>query len=98
LAAAPTPLERGRITHHLFLICHAGFDPIEFVPPTVARAFPWTLFINTAAKSPDDIYPALDGPRPTGPTITVESHSLVCFVAPERPRAAAGAGSSGSGR
>jgi glycogen operon protein len=86
LAASPTPRERGRITHHLFLICHAGFEPIQFTFPEIARAFPWSLFIDTAARSPLDVYPGLDGPPPESLTVTVQSRSMLCYVAPERPR------------
>ena len=43
---------------------HAGTRPREFVLPAVARGIRWNLFVNTAAESPADIHPNLDGPPP----------------------------------
>ena len=40
-----------------------------------------TTFLDTAAASPHDIYPNLDGPEPHGTgIIELEGRSLVCFV------------------
>jgi len=65
------------------MMFHAGFDPCLFSLPAAARDLPWRMFINTANKSPHDIYPRLDGPAPpVDGILTLESRSLVCFVAP----------------
>ena len=64
------------------MLFHAGTEPRQFTLPELARSFAWKLFLNTAAKSPDDIYPELDGPPPAllG-RMMLESRSLVCYVA-----------------
>jgi hypothetical protein len=78
------PLEPERSSgHHVLTMFHAGFHPCRFSLPAEARDLPWRLFINTANKTPYDIYPRLDGPAPpVDGVITLESRSLVCFVAP----------------
>jgi glycogen operon protein len=58
----------------------------EFILPPVAKSTPWRLFVDTAAKSPGDVYPASDGPAPpTSGRLMLPHRSLLCYVA-ERPR------------
>jgi glycogen operon protein len=46
------------------------------------RSYHWWQFINTAAPSPKDIYPDLDGPAPPPDwTLQLESWSLACYIA-----------------
>jgi glycogen operon protein len=86
LAAIPPKDDHPAPSHNILLMCHAGFDPCRFVVPTMAKALPWRLFINTAAKSPGDIYPTLEGPAlPPEGEVMVEPRSLVCYVAPDQP-------------
>ena len=41
----------------------------------------WNLFIDTAAESPEDIYPNVDGPEPEcGGMIAMQHHSLKVYV------------------
>ncbi len=68
--------------HHVLMLIHAGADARHFVLPPVARAMDWRLFVNTAAESPADIYPDLDGPASAGGgVVTMEARSMVVFVA-----------------
>jgi isoamylase len=54
--------------------------------PFVARGSAWRLFLNTAADSPDDIYPSLDGPPlAENGIVTMESRSMVLYVARDVP-------------
>ena len=70
--------------HHVLIISHAGVDARDFVLPPIARDIPWRLFVDTAAFSPADVYPGLDGPPPApNGVIPVEPRSLVCYVAPD---------------
>jgi glycogen operon protein len=82
LAAVPP---RGILeppNHHLLMMFHAGEFAERFVIPRIVRRLPWRLFIHTAAKSGDDIYPGLNGPAPpSGGVVTLEGRSLVCYVA-----------------
>ncbi len=50
--------------HHVLMLFHAGTEARHFILPLSARGIFWRLFLNTAAETPDDIYPALDGPPP----------------------------------
>ena len=54
----------------------------EFIVPSIAKGAKWRLFVDTAAESPNDIYPELNGP-PLSVTrhLTLKEHSLCCFVA-----------------
>jgi glycogen operon protein len=71
--------------HHLLMLFHAGTEPRQFTLPELVRSIAWKLFLNTAAKSPDDVFPMLDGPPPPlGGRMMLESRSLVCYVAPDR--------------
>ena len=83
LAAVPRSSKLAPPNHHVLVMLHAGLEPRGFTLPAQVRGLPWRLFINTASKAPDDIYPDLDGPAPPPEgTITLESRSLVCYVAP----------------
>jgi hypothetical protein len=57
-------------------------QPRAFVVPELVRTIRWRQFIDTAAESPRDIFPALDGPEPplTGP-VKLAERSLVCYIA-----------------
>ena len=83
-ARSAGPVEpEGSSGHHVLMMLHAGFEPCRFSLPGAARDLPWRLFINTANKSPHDIYPRLDGPEPPADgSLVLEARSFVCFVAP----------------
>jgi isoamylase len=84
LSAAPAD-EPGQRNHHILMLFHAGSDARHFVFPPMARNFEWRLFLNTAAESPDDVFPGLDGPSPTSGVVTMEARSMAVFVADETP-------------
>ena len=76
LAALPPQYEKSPPGHHLLILCHAGPEPCSFIVPSLARKLPWRLFLNTAAKSPGDVYPELDGPPlPSDGAVTLDSRS-----------------------
>ena len=70
------------------LLIHTGNRPREFALPPLSRSIVWNKFIDTAADSPLDIYPDVDGPPPPaqGP-ILLQERSLICYVAAEGPQA-----------
>ncbi len=54
--------------------------------PDVGRGMRWKLFIDTAAISPDDIYPNVDGPMPpANRVIEMPHHSLKVYVSQKGP-------------
>jgi glycogen operon protein len=82
LAAVPPRVNADQPNHHVMVLFHAGIEPETFRIPEIARELPWRLFVNTAADSPDDVYPGLDGPRaPMDGQLTLQSRSLICYVA-----------------
>ena len=49
--------------------------------PDVGRGMKWSLFVDTAADSPKDIFPDLDGPTaPNNRIVQMPCHSLKVFV------------------
>jgi glycogen operon protein len=68
---------------HVMLLIHSGTLAREFTLPDLAHDIPWRLFINTAAESPHDIYPELDGPAPlAGGRLVVPAKSILAYVSP----------------
>lgn len=75
--------EKKLRSNHILIIYHNESQPIEFIFPEELRALPWRLFINTASPSPNDIYPALDGPlAETTERIPILPRSFRCYLAP----------------
>ena len=82
IAAAPRSDPPAAAHHHVLLFCHAGSEPRRFTLPETLRKIPWRLFVDTAAESPGDVYPELDGPQPpVGGALEFQPRSLVCYVA-----------------
>ncbi|MFZ5830292.1 MAG: glycogen debranching protein GlgX [Planctomycetota bacterium] len=82
LAAVPPRELLEPPNHHVLLMCHAADHPQRFVIPAVARNLSWRVFFNTAAKTPYDVYPGLNGPSPRADgVVELEGRSFVCFVA-----------------
>jgi len=68
--------------HHILMMFHASTEARRFQFPRRAIGLHWRLFADTAAESPGDIYPDLNGPAaPDGAEVDLESRSLVCYVA-----------------
>lgn len=58
----------------------------DFQMPEFGRGMQWNLFIDTAAESPEDIYPEADGPIPfSGRVIRIPHHSMKVFVSKQSP-------------
>ena len=61
---------------------HGGSEPRQMTIPHVVQPYLWRQFVNTAAESPADVYPDLDGPAPPPDGIVeMEDQSLLCYVA-----------------
>jgi isoamylase len=65
----------------VMVMLHCGPQSQEFTPPPPAASIKWRLFIDTAAASPDDIYPEADGPALSKNPVVLDSHTLRCYVA-----------------
>jgi isoamylase len=60
---------------------HAGREPQLFAVPQIAAELNWRLLVDTAAESPNDIYPDADGPPPGAQPLVLAAHALRCYVA-----------------
>ncbi|MBX3413454.1 MAG: glycogen debranching protein GlgX [Pirellulales bacterium] len=82
LLGAPRPEAGRRSGNDILIFFHGGRMPQDFVFPKLAFNLNWRLFIDTAAESPKDVYPGIDGPEaPASGRITLSDRSLVCYVA-----------------
>jgi glycogen operon protein len=65
----------------VLIMMHSGQEPQEFLLPESAHDISWRLFIDTAADTPGDIYPAADGPAPPSDrSVQLDHHTLRCYV------------------
>jgi isoamylase len=81
--AAPAPAAAKYAGRHVMMFIHAGSLPREFQLPVETRRIGWRLFINTAAETPFDAFPSLDGPAPPpSGKIVVPAKTLLCYVSP----------------
>lgn len=84
LLGAMRPKDPASPNHHVLMLFHAGADAKHFILPQPVRGIAWQLFVDTAAESPVDVYPALDGPPPpANGVVTLEPRSLMVYVAKE---------------
>ena len=68
------------------ILIHAGSDSRHFTLPHAVRNLEWRLLLNTAADSPDDIHPQLDGPPPPqNNVVTMEPRSMLVYVSRDLP-------------
>jgi len=67
---------------HILILFNANDQDTEFVLPAKSRSFNWRLLFNTAAPSPEDIFPDGNGPPlPRHRTLQVGFRSMVCYTA-----------------
>ena len=65
----------------VLLLYNALAEPCQFCLPSATGTFTWQLVVDTAATTPDDIYPAADGPAPPSGKFSLAGHSMRCYVA-----------------
>ncbi len=80
--AAPSRLDDSEgLGRDIVMMFNSTGQVRSFKMPEVGRGMRWNLFIDTAADSPEDIYPDVDGPMPTsGRVIKMPHHSLKVYV------------------
>ena len=87
LGAVPPEDEFSPPHYNVMMLFHAGVDSRHFILPQCVRELPWRLFIDTAAESPNDAFPLLNGPSPpANGVVTLEARSMVVFVARDNAR------------
>jgi glycogen operon protein len=80
--AAPShehdPERQGR---DVLLMINASHQPRQFILPPLAKGTRWRLFLDTAARPPEDVFPNYDGPSPLrSRRLTLADRSLRCYV------------------
>ena len=80
--AAPTRAEDPEgLGRDVLMLFNSTGQPREFHMPDVGRGMNWNLFIDTAAQSPNDVYPDLDGPMPpSSRMVDMPYHTLKVYV------------------
>ena len=77
------PQQTGR---EVLLMFNSGQSVCRFLIPTIAKSKQWRVFINTAADSPKDIFPRLDGPLiSNNGSVSLPIKSMVVLVADQSP-------------
>ncbi len=72
------PDDKGR---DVLMMLNASPHPRQFILPPLAKGTRWRLFVDTAAESPHDVYPQMDGPSPSrSRRQTLPDRSLRCYV------------------
>ncbi|MGY8769732.1 MAG: glycogen debranching protein GlgX [Pirellulales bacterium] len=66
----------------VLFVMNASASSQQFMLPPVAKSTSWRLFIDTAAETPADVFPDLDGPRPPASgKFIMPDRSLKVYVA-----------------
>jgi glycogen operon protein len=82
LSAVPRTDPLSPPNRHVLVMLHNGADPRSFIIPIQARHLPWRIFVNTAAESPEDIYPGYDGPpAPADGRVILEGRTCMVYLA-----------------
>ncbi len=81
LLTAPGDHNGDEIKRNVLLVINGSGENRKFVLPAIGKAGTWKLFVDTAAKSPLDCFPDLDGPSPPpSGAMTLPYRSLRCYV------------------
>ncbi|MEK6235223.1 MAG: glycogen debranching enzyme, partial [Planctomycetales bacterium] len=75
------PKRPGSKPIDLMTLLHPGSETRGFFVPEIARDRNWRLLIDTAAASPEDFFPDMDGPQlDFAEEITLKQRSTRCYV------------------
>jgi glycogen operon protein len=85
LLTAPGPVEdKEQNGRDVLMLFNAAPESHDFLLPAIvkARGVRWRLFLDTAADTPEDIYPDSDGPPPpSSGKLLLIGRSMRCYVA-----------------
>ncbi len=85
IAAPPETDDPELLGRDIVMMFNSTGEDRDFFMPTVAGDSVWNLFLDTAAPSPGDIYPDLNGPEPSGEkSVSMAHHSLKVFIGRNR--------------
>lgn len=82
LLCAPSPEDDPKgVGRDVLLMFNSNNFGREFIVPPIAKSKKWRLFLDTAERSPNDIFPNLDGPPLSyDGRLTLPDRSLCVFV------------------
>ncbi len=80
--SAPAPIDDpDNAGRDILMLFNSTGEQREFSIPNLGQNLTWGLFVDTAADSPADIFPSLNGPKPADHgAVTLISHALKVFV------------------
>ena len=85
LTAMPCTNSAEFLNRHIMMLFHNGIAPGMFSVPPEVRHLHWRLFIDTAAESPEDIFPSGEGPYlSTDSRLELKERSMMVFTAQKR--------------
>lgn len=80
-SALPANEDSEGLSRDVLIIMNATTNAHVFSLPQTALDRSWRLFVDTAAKAPNDIYPNLKGPAaPNSGRVILKPRSLRCYV------------------
>lgn len=86
--AAPSRVDDPEgVGRDVLLLINSTGEPITFHLPEHGRGMHWNLFVDTAAASPAEIYPELDGPQPPSSRKIEVSYKAMKVYVSEPPQA-----------
>jgi isoamylase len=81
IAAPHQTNDPERLGRDIVMMFNSTGQEREFIMPGVANESRWNLFVDTAAETPLDIFPELNGPMPSlDSKLRMPHHSLKVFV------------------
>lgn len=81
IAAPPRADDPEGLGRDLLMMFNSTGGQRDFSMPQIGRGMNWTLFLDTAADSPHDIFPELNGPLPpSNRVVPMQCHSMKVYV------------------
>lgn len=82
LAAPPRSEDPQEIGRDVLIMLNSGQHDLDFMIPAISKHKIWRLFIDTAAETPNDVFPDHQGPLlPTNGKRKMITRSMAVFVA-----------------
>jgi glycogen operon protein len=83
LSAPPAVEDTELLGRDVFAVLNPTSDDVEFTVPHFLSFKEWRLFVDTARKSPDDVFPNQSGPlMPRNKRLVTPAKSMQVFVRP----------------
>jgi glycogen operon protein len=83
LLAKPQPEEDAQgLGRDLMILVNSNYQPRRFLLPVIAKDRRWNLFLDSAADTPREVFPKIDGPPPpTSGVLELDGKCVRVYVA-----------------